>query len=43
MCSEWKPPIDEKGIPYTYTESDGGHIWRNWRHYLADFLPLLFR
>ena len=35
--------LDEKGIPYTYTESDGGHIWRNWRHYLADFLPLLFR
>ncbi|MDE6345517.1 MAG: esterase [Muribaculaceae bacterium] len=35
--------LDEKGIPYTYTESDGGHIWRNWRRYLADFLPLLFK
>lgn len=35
--------LDEKGIPYTYTESDGGHIWRNWRRYLSDFLPLLFK
>lgn len=35
--------LDEKEFPYIYTESDGGHIWRNWRRYLADFLPRLFR
>ncbi len=35
--------LDRNNIPYTYTESDGGHIWRNWRRYLAAFLPLLFR
>lgn len=35
--------LDRNNIPYTYTESDGGHIWRNWRRYLSDFLPLLFK
>ena len=35
--------LDAKGYPYTYVESDGGHIWRNWRNYLTEFLPLLFR
>lgn len=35
--------LDSKGIDYTYWESDGGHVWRNWRNYLVDFLPLLFR
>ena len=27
----------------TYNESDGGHTWINWRRYLADFAPRLFR
>lgn len=35
--------LDSKGIPYTYVESDEGHIWRNWRRYLAEFVPLLFK
>lgn len=35
--------LDSKGIKYDYVESDGGHIWRNWRRYLADFVPLLFK
>ncbi len=26
-----------------YHESDGGHIWANWREYLSDFAPLLFK
>jgi len=24
-------------------ETDGGHIWKNWRIYLAEFVPLLFK
>jgi enterochelin esterase family protein len=35
--------LDAKGYPYTYVESDGGHVWRNWRVYLSQFAPLLFR
>jgi len=35
--------LDSMNIPYEYHESAGGHIWRNWRRYLTDFLPRLFR
>ncbi len=31
------------GMPYTYRESEGGHIWKNWRVYLSEFTPLLFK
>lgn len=34
--------LDGKGYRYEYIESAGGHEWRNWRNYLADFLPGLF-
>jgi enterochelin esterase-like enzyme len=30
-------------IPHVYHESDGGHTWINWRRYLMDFAPRLFR
>lgn len=35
--------LDAAGYPYTYNESEGGHVWRNWRDYLVDFAPRLFR
>lgn len=35
--------MDEIGFNYTYRESDGGHIWRNWRIYLSEFAPMLFK
>jgi 16S rRNA (guanine(966)-N(2))-methyltransferase RsmD len=35
--------MDEIGFKYTYRESDGGHIWRNWRIYLTEFAPMLFK
>ena len=31
------------GIKDVYNESGGGHSWINWRRYLADFAPRLFR
>lgn len=34
--------LDTNGWPYTYVETSGGHIWRNWRTYLSRFAPLLF-
>ena len=35
--------LDDNGFKYTYLETDGGHIWRNWRIYLSEFVPLLFK
>lgn len=35
--------MDANGQPYKYMETDGGHIWRNWRIYLSEFVPLLFK
>lgn len=40
---EYRKLLDEKGYKYTYYESDEGHIWRNWRIYLTEFVPMLFR
>lgn len=34
--------LDSKGYKYTYMETDGGHIWRNWRIYLAEFVQKIF-
>jgi enterochelin esterase family protein len=31
------------GFTITYDESTGGHTWLNWRAYLIDFAPQLFR
>ena len=41
--NEFRAKLDKAGYPYTYMETDGGHIWRNWRIYLTEFLPLLFQ
>ena len=35
--------LDDNGYKYTYMETDGGHIWKNWRIYLSEFVPLLFK
>ena len=35
--------LDSEGHPYTYRESEGGHIWRNWRIYLSEYSQLLFK
>ena len=35
--------LDQKGYPYEYVETDGGHIWRNWRIYLTQFSQRLFK
>lgn len=38
-----KAHCDAKGYPCEYYESDGGHIWRNWRVYLTIFAQKLFK
>ena len=35
--------LDANKYPYTFMETDGGHIWKNWRIYLSEFIPLLFK
>lgn len=34
--------LEALNMPYTYVENEGGHIWRNWRIYLSEFVPQLF-
>lgn len=40
---EFRQKLDAMGMKYSYTETEGGHIWRNWRIYLSEFVPLLFK
>ncbi len=35
--------LDRNGYKYEYYESDEGHIWKNWRIYLTEFAPKLFK
>lgn len=41
--TEFKAKLDAMGMPHTYRESEGGHVWKNWRIYLSEFTPLLFK
>ena len=38
-----KDYCDAHGYPCEYYESDGGHIWRNWRVYLTLFAQKIFK
>lgn len=40
---DFREKLDEIGMEYVYVETEGGHIWRNWRVYLSQFAPLLFQ
>ena len=35
--------LDQHKVRYSYRETEGGHTWPNWRAYLNEFAPLLFR
>ena len=35
--------LEKAGIKHTFAPSEEGHVWRNWRNYLAEFTPHLFR
>jgi enterochelin esterase-like enzyme len=35
--------LDKHQFKYTYHESTGGHTWANWRIYLSELAPLLFK
>lgn len=35
--------LDSLGFKYKYFESANGHVWSNWRQYLMQFAPILFK
>ena len=41
--TDFRKKLDATGYEYTYVESAGGHIWRNWRLYLTEFAQKLFK
>ena len=34
--------LEDNKYKHTYLENEGGHIWKNWRIYLTEFVPQLF-
>lgn len=40
---KYRKMLDEGGYPYVYFETPDGHIWKNWRIYLTEFAPQLFK
>lgn len=40
---EYRKLLDDKGYKYSYYETPEGHIWKNWRIYLTEFVPQLFK
>lgn len=43
MNVEYRQQLDAMEFPYTLRISEGGHTWRNWRIYLSEFAPLIFK
>lgn len=41
--ADYRRFLDEHGYPYEYMETEGGHIWRNWRVYLSVFAQKIFK
>lgn len=39
---DYREYLDSAGFDYSYKETHGGHVWRNWRHYLPEFCQKLF-
>ena len=40
---DFRKMLDENGYKYEYFETEEGHIWKNWRIYLTEFVPKLFK
>ena len=39
----FRKQLDSAHHPYEYFENEDGHIWKNWRIYLTEFTPKLFK
>ena len=40
---KYRELLDQKGYKYEYRETGDGHVWRNWRIYIAEFAQKLFK
>ena len=40
--TDFRKVLDANKYPYIYYETGEGHIWKNWRIYLTEFVPKLF-
>lgn len=43
MDDKFRKRLEENNCKYVYNQTEGGHSWENWRKYLVDFLPLIFK
>ena len=43
QVSRYRGTLKRLGLPFTYTETEGGHTWDLWRSYLTLFVPQLFK
>lgn len=41
--TDYRAKLDSLKFKYTYHESEGGHTWSNWRDYMIEFIPQLFK
>ncbi|GAB6121217.1 esterase [Dysgonomonas termitidis] len=39
----YRAKLDSLNFKYVYHESEGGHTWSNWRDYMIEFVPQLFK
>ncbi len=40
---DYRNLLNKNGYGYVYYETPDGHIWKNWRIYLTEFVPMLFK
>lgn len=40
---QFRDKLQTMGMPHIFVETEGGHIWKNWRIYLAEFVLQLFK
>jgi len=40
---DFRKILDDNKYSYIYYETGEGHIWKNWRIYLSEFVPMLFK
>lgn len=43
QVTDYRKKLDDFGVSYVYHESEGGHTWSNWRDYMIEFVPQLFK
>lgn len=41
--ADFRRKLDKKGYRYTYMETEGGHVWKDWRIHLTAFLERIFK